>query len=138
MQNAYFSGLCLRAARARNPGGPDAWKKFLNQNLHYPDDAINNGISGTVWVMFLVHKDSTITDIQVIAGPEKGGLREEAIRVITASGKWVPAIVDGRPVKFYKKVPVKGSSPTTGCRAKRPGNLLFWKWPDLDDRCESR
>jgi protein TonB len=102
-----YTNVGRNGIEAEYPGGPDAWKKFLGQNLHYPDDAVNNEISGTVWVTFLVHKDSTISNLQVIAGPEKGGLREEAVRVITASGKWAPATVDGHPVKFYKKVPIK-------------------------------
>jgi periplasmic protein TonB len=102
-----YTNVGRNGIEAEYPGGPDAWKKFLNQTLHYPEDAVNNEISGTVWVMFLVGKDSTISNLQVIAGPEKGGLREEAIRVITASGKWAPALINGRPVKFYKKVPVK-------------------------------
>lgn len=102
-----YTNVGNNGTEAQYPGGPDAWKKFLTQNLHYPDDAVNNEISGTVFVQFLVHKDSSISDIQVIAGPEKGGLRAEAVRVIAASGKWVPAKVSGQPVKYYMKEPIQ-------------------------------
>src|SRR5580658_4341995 len=64
------------------PGGDSAWNKYLGKNLHYPDDAIANGVSGTVWVQFIVNTDSTIEDVQAIGGPMSGGLREEAVRVI--------------------------------------------------------
>jgi outer membrane biosynthesis protein TonB len=105
--NVTYTNVGKNGIEAEYPGGPDAWGNFLKHNLHYPDDAINNEISGTVYVMFLVGKDSTVSYIQAIAGPEKGGLREEAIRVITASGKWAPALINGHPVKSYKKVPIK-------------------------------
>jgi len=41
-----------------------------------------------------------------ISGPEQGGLREEAIRVIKKSGQWTPAVQNGRYVKSYKRQPV--------------------------------
>lgn len=89
------------------PGGQVAWIKFLNHNLHYPMDAISNEISGTVMVQFVVYTDSTIGHITAISGPTKGGLREEAMRVIAASGKWIPATQNGYVVNCYKKQPIK-------------------------------
>jgi hypothetical protein len=91
---------------ASYPGGSHAWLLYLNHNLHYPDDAVNNEIMGTVVVQFIVNTDSTITDVQAISGPKKGGLREESVRVITLSGKWVPAMENGRLVRSYKKQPL--------------------------------
>ena len=34
--------------------------------------------SGTVVVDFVVHPDSTVSDIQAVSGPKKGGLRDSA------------------------------------------------------------
>lgn len=82
------------------PGGQMAWKRFLNQRLGEVDG------SGTVVVQFIVDKQGKLSDIHAISGPESGGLREEAIRVIRSSGRWVPGIADGRQVKAYKKVPI--------------------------------
>jgi len=87
---------------ASYPGGPMAWTRFLNKTLRYPDKAINNSIQGVVMVQFIVDKDGNTSDFRVVSGPEKGGLREEAIRVIKLSGKWVPAVQNGRQVKAYK------------------------------------
>jgi protein TonB len=91
---------------AEYPGGQPGWLKYLVHNFRYPDDAVNNEIQGTVIVQFIVNTDSTISDIQAISGPKKGGLREEAIRVVKLSGKWVPAVQNGIAVKSYKKQPV--------------------------------
>ncbi len=87
-------------------GGADAWSRYLNKTLHYPDEAINNEIQGTVIVQFIVDKEGNISDVQAVSGPDAGGLREEAIRVIKKSGKWTPAIQNGREVKSYKKQPI--------------------------------
>jgi len=88
------------------PGGPAAWLRFMNKNLRYPDDAMSNGIAGTVMVQFIVDKEGNVSDVQAISGPEQGGLREEAIRVIKKSGKWTPALQNGRYVKAYRRQPV--------------------------------
>ncbi|HEV3415069.1 MAG TPA: energy transducer TonB [Puia sp.] len=91
---------------AEFPGGKDAWARFLNKTLRYPDEALNIGIDGMVIVQFVVDVDGSISDVQVVSGPEKGGLREEAMRVIKKSGKWVPALQNGRSVKAYRRQPV--------------------------------
>lgn len=88
------------------PGGAAAWLRFLNKNLRFPEDAINNEIQGTIVVQFIVDRDGNVSDVETVSGPETGGLRQEAIRVIKQSGKWKPAIQNGRQVKSYKKQPI--------------------------------
>jgi len=90
---------------AEFPGDTTAWLRYLNKNLRYPDDAVNNEIQGTVLVQFIVDKEGNVSDVQAISGPNKGGLREEAVRVIKKSGKWIPAIYNGIRVRSYKKRP---------------------------------
>jgi TonB family protein len=89
------------------PGGDSAFSKFLSHNLKYPDDAINNEIHGTVIVQFVVDTAGNISDIKAISGPKKGGLREESVRVITLSGKWIPATQNGQKVQSYKTEPIQ-------------------------------
>lgn len=88
------------------PGGIAAWIRYLNKNFHYPDDALNNEVQGTVMVQFVVDREGLVSDVQAVSGPTVGGLREEAIRVIRQSGKWTPAIQNGRKVKSYKQQPI--------------------------------
>ncbi|HTQ28639.1 MAG TPA: TonB family protein [Puia sp.] len=87
------------------PGGPAAWARYLNKNLHYPEDAVNNEIQGDVIVQFIVDKEGNVSDVEAVSGPNE--LRDEAVRVIKRSGKWTPAIQNGRNVKSYKKQPIK-------------------------------
>lgn len=87
------------------PGGMAAWIRYLSKNLHYPDDAAQGGIEGDIIVQFIVDKEGVVSDVEAISGPAE--LRDEAVRVIRKSGRWTPAIQNGRQVKSYKKQPIK-------------------------------
>ena len=88
------------------PGGMEAWKRYLNKSFRYPDEAQAQEIQGVVMVQFIVDKEGNVSDVQAVSGPEQGGLREEAVRVIRKSGKWTPAIQNGNKVKSYKNQPI--------------------------------
>jgi protein TonB len=87
------------------PGGQAAWARYLNKNLHYPEEAVNGEIQGDVVVQFIVDKEGVVSEVEALSGPNE--LRDEAVRVIKRSGKWTPAIQNGRQVKSYKKQPIK-------------------------------
>lgn len=86
------------------PGGLSAWSRYLNRNLRYPQDAIDNEVQGTVIVQFIVDKEGNVSDVEAVSGANE--LRDEAVRVIKKSGKWTPAVQNGRQVKSYKKQPI--------------------------------
>jgi periplasmic protein TonB len=86
------------------PGGAAAWQRYLNRNLRYPQEAIDNEVQGAVVVQFIVDKEGNVSDVEAISGPNE--LRSEAVRVIKKSGKWTPAVQNGRQVKSYKKQPI--------------------------------
>ncbi|WP_205508844.1 energy transducer TonB [Longitalea arenae] len=86
------------------PGGAAAWQRYLNRNLRYPQEAIDNEVQGAVVVQFIVDKEGNVSDVEAISGPNE--LRGEAVRVIKKSGKWTPAVQNGRQVKSYKKQPI--------------------------------
>lgn len=88
------------------PGGPGAWMRYLNKTFRYPQEAQDEGIQGTVVVQFIVDKEGNVSEVEAVSGPSTGGLRDEAIRVIKKSGKWEPAVQNGRKVKSYKKQPI--------------------------------
>src|SRR3984885_4252096 len=87
------------------PGGPPAWQRYLHKNFNYPEEAVNNDIQGTVVVRFIVDREGNVSDVEAISGPNE--LRDEAMRVIRKSGKWVPALQNGRQVKSYKSQSVQ-------------------------------
>ncbi|GGB06034.1 energy transducer TonB [Puia dinghuensis] len=89
------------------PGGPAAWLRFLNHNLRYPDEAVKKGLMGQPVVEFIVDKTGFIAPASIwmdqsIAYP----LDKETMRVIALSGKWTPAVQNGRQVRSYKRQPI--------------------------------
>ncbi|MCX6278574.1 MAG: TonB family protein, partial [Bacteroidetes bacterium] len=88
------------------PGGDDARVSFLRQNIKYPEEARELGIQGTVYSSFVVEKDGSITDIQILRGIG-GGCDEEVIRIIKAMPKWVPGKQRGATVRVQFKMPLK-------------------------------
>jgi periplasmic protein TonB len=89
------------------PGGAAAWLRYLNKNLRYPDEAVNNRIQGQVIIAFIVDTLGHIplSSAWVNASVEYS-LDEEALRVIVTSGMWTPAIQNGRRLKSYKRQPI--------------------------------
>lgn len=87
-------------------GGMDNFFKILNQNIHYPEMAKENGIQGKVFVQFLVCKDGTIKDVKVVKGVHKT-LDNEAKRVIEIMPKWIPAIQNGKFVSAKYSLSIK-------------------------------
>lgn len=92
---------------AQYPGGQSAWRTFLERNLR-ADVATENGASPgtyTVIVQFVVDKEGVVSDIKPLTSVGFG-MEQEAVRVLKKSGKWKPAIQNGREVKAYRKQPI--------------------------------
>ncbi|HEY6900906.1 MAG TPA: energy transducer TonB [Puia sp.] len=86
-------------------GGAPAWLAFLNKNIRYPDEAVNEEISGNVPVKFTIETDGTISDVQALGGNDI--LQREAVRVIRlSSGQWQPGEAGGHAVRTYKTQPI--------------------------------
>lgn len=87
------------------PGGNSAMMKFLSDNIKYPVIAQENGISGRVITTFVVERDGSITDVQVVRGVDPS-LDREAIRVIQTMPKWKPGKQRGSTVRVRFTLPV--------------------------------
>lgn len=87
------------------PGGNSAMMKFLSDNVRYPIVAQDNGIQGRVIVNFVVEKDGSLTDVQVVRGQDLS-LDKEAVRVIEAMPKWKPGTQKGEAVRVRFTLPV--------------------------------
>ena len=87
------------------PGGAEALYEYLNDNIRYPIVALESGISGRVYVQFVVEKDGSVSDVKVLRGIG-GGCDEEAIRVVEKMPKWNPGKQRGRAVRVLYMVPI--------------------------------
>ncbi|AHF17745.1 energy transducer TonB [Niabella soli] len=100
--------LYSREERAASfPGRGNAFGAYLTQTLD-PKVPYQNGApagSYRVIVQFIIDKDGYISNIRALT--QMGyGMEDEVIRLIKNSGRWVPAMQYGRPVKAYRKQPV--------------------------------
>ncbi len=86
-------------------GGNEAFQRYLAENLAYPNKAARLGIQGRVFVKFVVEKDGSLTDIQIVKGIG-AGCDEEAIRVISKAAKWKPGKQRGKTVRTYRIIPI--------------------------------
>jgi protein TonB len=87
------------------PGGQGALLSWLSQNIHYPAVAEENGIQGRVVVSFVVEKDGSISNVQVVRGVDPS-LDKEAARVVKSMPKWTPGKQNGQAVRVKYNVPV--------------------------------
>ena len=87
------------------PGGMDALYKYLSQNIKYPQLARENGITGKVYVTFVVEKDGSIANPKILRDIG-GGCGAEAIRVVKAMPKWNPGKQRGKAVRVQFNLPV--------------------------------
>ncbi|HTN21998.1 MAG TPA: TonB family protein [Pelobium sp.] len=87
------------------PGGIQAFRKFLAENLRYPKVAHDANIQGRVFCQFVVEKDGSLSNIKVVRGIG-GGCDEEAVRVLAISPKWNPGMQNGRIVRVSYTIPI--------------------------------
>ncbi|MCM1503505.1 MAG: energy transducer TonB [Bacteroidales bacterium] len=86
-------------------GDANAFSRWVNERLIYPEIAKNNGAQGCVTLQFTVNADGTVSDVKVIRGVEPS-LDKEAVRVVSKSPKWIPGKKDGRYVRVTYTFPV--------------------------------
>lgn len=87
-------------------GGIGEFYAYLAGELRYPPTALRLGISGAVYVQFVIEKDGSITNVQLAKGIG-AGCDEEAIRVIQNAPAWNPGKQRGVPVRVKKIIPVR-------------------------------
>jgi len=89
-----------------NGGEPATeFRKYIAQNLRYPEIAAENGISGRVIVQFAVNKVGKVVDAVVVRSVDPA-LDKEAIRVVMTSPKWAPGKQRGKAVKVLFTFPI--------------------------------
>jgi TonB family protein len=89
-----------------NNGDPAIeFRKYITQNLRYPKEEAEKGISGRVIVQFTVNADGSVSDAEVVNGSSPG-LDNEAIRVVESSPSWTPGKQRGKAVAVKFTFPI--------------------------------
>ena len=80
--------------------------KFIAENIQYPVIAMEKGIQGRVICQFVVEKDGSISNIQVVRTSGDASFDKEGVRVISTMPKWKPGKQRGKPVRVTYTIPV--------------------------------
>ncbi len=86
-------------------GDANAFSKWVNERLQYPEIAKENGIQGRVLLQFVVGADGKVSNVKVVRGVDPA-LDKEAVRVVQSSPKWTPGKQRDRAVKVTYTFPV--------------------------------
>ncbi|MDR3141870.1 MAG: energy transducer TonB [Tannerellaceae bacterium] len=87
------------------PGGDSELMRFVNKSIKYPVIAQENGIQGRVICSFVVNRDGSVVDAEVLRGIDPS-LDKEALRVINAMPKWIAGKQRGKPVRVKYTLPI--------------------------------
>ncbi len=86
-------------------GGDLELRKFLATNIKYPQEARQSGISGKVYVKFVVNKEGFVENVSIARGVHSS-LDDESVRVVKLLPRWEPGEQDGEKVNVWYTVPI--------------------------------
>lgn len=74
------------------PGGAAALFRWIDDNLQYPGEAYEKGIQGRAICQFVVDRDGSIIQPQVVRSSGDSTLDAEALRLMHIMPRWKPAM----------------------------------------------
>jgi len=89
------------------PGGDLALRKYLAENVRYPQEAKDNNEQGSAYVKFTVDKTGKVTEPTIVKGTGSDALDEEAIRVVSTIPDFTPGRQRGQNVAVSLTVPIR-------------------------------
>lgn len=86
-------------------GDLSSFRSWVQSKLVYPTIAQENGIQGKVTLSFVIERDGSLTNIEVLQTPDRS-LSDEATRVLKQSPKWTPGKQRNTAVRVRFILPV--------------------------------
>ena len=87
------------------PGGEAELMKYIANHIKYPTMAAENNIQGRVVVKFVVKKDGSVGEVQVLRGKDPD-LDKEAVRVVRTLPNFIPGKMNGQAVSVWFTLPI--------------------------------
>ena len=90
--------------------------EHIGELVNYPADALEAEVSGTVYVLFIIEKDGSVTSVRVMRSirvddatlsEAVASLEEEALKAVSSLPDFRPGTEGGDPVRVKYVVPVK-------------------------------
>jgi TonB family protein len=88
------------------PGGMYKMFKYLTDNVKYPIECREKGIEGRTMVKFIVKKDGSIGNIEIVKSSGNENLDKEAIRIVSSMPNWEPGMQRGEAVNVSFTIPI--------------------------------
>ena len=107
------------------PGGMEALNTYLRNNIRYPQEAQKAGIQGRVIIQFIVSKDGSITDAEVVESVDPQ-LDAEALRLIKNMPRWKPGMRKGQAIRVKQTLPIRFAFTKTSDKPEN-SNSIFLK-----------
>ncbi len=90
------------------PGKEIEMMLFLKKNINYPFSAMENNVTGTVYITFIVTATGEIEDAKILRGVH-ADLDEEALNTVNSMPIWSAGMQSGEPVRVQFNLPIKFS-----------------------------
>ena len=107
------------------PGGMEALNAYLRNNIRYPQEAQKAGIQGRVIIQFIVSKDGSITDAEVVESVDPQ-LDAEGLRLIKNMPRWKPGMRKGQAIRVKQTLPIRFAFTKTSDKPEN-SNSIFLK-----------
>ena len=107
------------------PGGMEALNTYLRNNIRYPQEAQKAGIQGRVIIQFIVSKDGSITDAEVVESVDPQ-LDAEGLRLIKNMPRWKPGMRKGQAIRVKQTLPIRFAFTKTPDKPEN-SNSIFLK-----------
>ena len=86
-------------------GDLNVFRNWVQSKIQYPKEAMDKGVKGRVVCSFVVEKDGSLTEFDVLQSPDKS-LADEVVRILKTSPKWEPGEQRGEKVRVKYTVPI--------------------------------
>ncbi len=90
------------------PGGSEARMVYIKQNMNYPEEAISRLEEGPVYIQFIVERDGSLSEIEILRGTSPL-LDAEAMRLTEQMPLWEPGNIDGLSLRVRFSMPIEFS-----------------------------
>jgi len=102
--NSIHMSSALELAPQFN-GGLEAFYQYISKAIEYPTYEQNRDIEGRVVLSFVIEKDGSLSQVEILKGVSEG-IDKEAIRVVENSPKWEAGRQRGQEVRVRMNIPI--------------------------------
>lgn len=90
---------------AEFPGGLEELIMFVCMNVEYPEQAHKANVEGTVYSLFCIDRDGSVSNITILKDIGYG-CGDEVVKMLQSMPRWKPARVRGKNVRSEFSLPV--------------------------------